>query len=263
MPLTAELREFAESPDRYVDVAGDGLVTRHDDGRICIVQGPTFASVCAPNVAGGEVGTLLAEVRAIADVAKRPSWWIGPSARPEGIVDELKTLGLSEPEDRVPLVHALAADREPPPFRPGVDARRVETLDDFVATSELRFEVFGLPQERREAERRHFARYFEESQRIGIPVWFMATLEGKVVGSAGAIPSPRGVFLIGGSTAAWARGRGVYRALVRARWDYAVERGTPALVTHAQPTTSYPILLHVGFEEVCTLHRLEDRPAPS
>ena len=91
----------------------------------------------------------------------------------------------------------------------------------------------------------------------------MATLEGKVAGSAGAIPSPRGVFLIGGSTARWARGRGVYRALVRARWDYAVARGTPALVTQAQPTTSYPILLHVGFEEVCTISRLEDRPPSS
>ena len=31
-----------------------------------------------------------------------------------------------------------------------------------------------------------------------------------------------------------ARGRGAYRALVRARWDDAVRRGTPALVVHAE-----------------------------
>jgi hypothetical protein len=260
VPLSAELGEFAESPDRYVDVVDDGLVTRYDDGRICIVQGPTFASVCAPKVADGEVEQLLADVREIADVAKRPSWWIGPSAQPTDIVERLKGLGVREPADRVPLVHALAVATEPAGFGPDVEARPVETFADYVATCELRFDVFDVPPERRENERLHFAEYFEESQRVGIPVWFVATLDGKVAGSAGAIPSPRGVFLIGGSTARWARGRGVYRALVRARWDYAVARGTPALVTHAQPTTSYPILLHIGFEQVCSLDRLEDRP---
>jgi L-amino acid N-acyltransferase YncA len=260
VPVSAELREFAESPDRYVDVVDDGLVSRYDDGRICIVQGPTFASVCAPKVGDGEVEQLLADVRAIADVSKRPSWWIGPSAQPSDIVERLKELGVDEPEDRVPLVHALAVAAEPAGFGRDVEARVVETFDDYVATCELRFDVFDVPLERRENERAHFAEYFEESQRVGIPIWFVATLEGKVAGSAGALPSPRGVFLIGGSTARWARGRGVYRALVRARWDYAVARGTPALVTHAQPTTSYPILLHIGFEQVCSLHRLQDRP---
>jgi predicted GNAT superfamily acetyltransferase len=66
------------------------------------------------------------------------------------------------------------------------------------------------------------------------------------------------VFLIGGSTASWARGRGLYRALVRARWDYAAARGTPALVVHAVPATSYPILVRLGFQEVCRIRRLED-----
>jgi predicted GNAT superfamily acetyltransferase len=73
-----------------------------------------------------------------------------------------------------------------------------------------------------------------------------------------AIPSDRGVFLIAGSTAPWARGRGLYRALVRARWDYAVERGTPALVTEAIVATSYPILQRLGFTEVCTIWRLQE-----
>jgi L-amino acid N-acyltransferase YncA len=262
MPLTDELREFAESPDRYVDVAGDGLVTRYDDGRICIVQGPTFASICAPNVNDDEVEQLLTDVRAIAPAAKSPSWWIGPSARPMDIVERLKQLGLHEPRDRVPRVRALAATTEPPDIRSEIEARVVDSYDDFVATSELRFDVFDVSEERRETERGHFAEYFEESQRIGIPVWFVATLEGRVAGSAGAIPSPRGVFLVGGSTARWARGRGVYRALVRARWDYALARGTPALVTQAQPDSSYPILLHIGFEEACEINRLEDRPEP-
>ena len=66
------------------------------------------------------------------------------------------------------------------------------------------------------------------------------------------------MFLIAGCVAEWARGRGIYRALVRARWDDAVARGTPALVTEAKPDTSYPILKRVGFVEVCTIRRLDD-----
>jgi GNAT superfamily N-acetyltransferase len=42
------------------------------------------------------------------------------------------------------------------------------------------------------------------------------------------------------------RGRGVYRALVRARWDAALARGTLALVTQAGQM-SRPILQRLGF----------------
>jgi hypothetical protein len=50
----------------------------------------------------------------------------------------------------------------------------------------------------------------------------------------------------------------VYRALVRARWDDAVQRQTPALVTEALEDTSYPILTGLGFVDVGTTRRLED-----
>lgn len=259
MALTDEVRAFAETPDRFTEIPADGLVTRHDDGRVCIVQGPTFAVVSAPLVGEGEVGDLVEEVRGLVPATKRPSWFVGPSARPTTIVDDLLALGLEPPHDRVDLLHALAIDSEPAGTAPGVEARRVDTFEDFVATSELRFEIFDIPAEKREDEREHYETYWAEAQRIGVPVWFLATFEGRVAGSAGVIPSSRGVFLIGGSTAPWARGHGVYRALVRARWDYAVARGTPALVTHAKPDSSYPILLRLGFEDVCTIHRLEDR----
>jgi N-acetylglutamate synthase-like GNAT family acetyltransferase len=90
------------------------------------------------------------------------------------------------------------------------------------------------------------------------PVDFIAYLDARPAGCAALVTSNRGVLLMGGSVAPWARGRGVYRALVRARWDFAVERGLPALVTHANPKTSYPILRRLGFKEVCELHRLQD-----
>jgi hypothetical protein len=56
------------------------------------------------------------------------------------------------------------------------------------------------------------------------------------------------------------RGRGIYRALVRARWDEAVRRGTPALVVQAG-RMSKPILERLGFETVCEMHALVDSTA--
>jgi len=85
----------------------------------------------------------------------------------------------------------------------------------------------------------------------------VALLDGRAVGSGRAAYCERGGLLFGGSTLPDARGRGAYRALVRARWDEAVRRGVPALVTQAAPA-SEPILRRLGFEEVCTLRRLED-----
>jgi hypothetical protein len=45
------------------------------------------------------------------------------------------------------------------------------------------------------------------------------------------------------------RGRGAYRALVRARWDAAVERDTPVLTVSAGEM-SRPILERLGFSVV-------------
>ena len=61
----------------------------------------------------------------------------------------------------------------------------------------------------------------------------------------------------GGATLPAARGRGAYRALVAARWEDAVVRGTPVLVTQAG-ALSRPILARLGFREVCTIRVLLD-----
>ena len=86
---------------------------------------------------------------------------------------------------------------------------------------------------------------------------FVALLDGEIVGSGGARYFESGIYLLGGNVAEHARGRGVYRALVRARWDESVRRGTPALVVHAG-AMSRPILEHVGFRTVSEVHALLD-----
>jgi GNAT superfamily N-acetyltransferase len=55
-----------------------------------------------------------------------------------------------------------------------------------------------------------------------------------------------GVALMGGDVLPSARRRGVYRALVHARWEHAVARGTPLLVVQAGHM-SEPVLKGLGF----------------
>src|SRR5437867_2360424 len=107
------LREYAETPDRFSHVAPGSSVERFADERVCILQGPTWASVTGVNVGPGHVESLLAEVRERVPAEKEPTWWIGPSARPRDLHERLQALGLREPRDRVTLLHALALTHEP------------------------------------------------------------------------------------------------------------------------------------------------------
>jgi hypothetical protein len=75
---------------------------------------------------------------------------------------------------------------------------------------------------------------------------------------ANAVFADAGVMLLGGGVLPEARGRGCYQALVEARWDDAVERGTPALVVQAG-AMSRPILERLGFQRIATLRVLVDR----
>jgi len=254
--LPDDLRVFAETPDRYTRLADD--VERFADERVCVVQGLTWAGVSGVRVGPAGVEALVDEVRERVPAEKATTWWLGPSSRPHDLEARLCALGLVEPDDGVSSVHALASVSEPREGPPEVRVRRVETLEDFLAASELMWEVFETPRERREREREGASESFAAGLRAGAPVRFVAELDGRLAGVGRSVAGDRGVFLIGGAVAGWARGRGVYLALVRARWDDAVARGTPALVTEAVADTSYPILKRLGFVDVCTLRRLAD-----
>lgn len=255
--ISPELREYAESPDRFSAIADGASVTRSDDGRICVLQGRLWASISAPRFDEDELDEVIEHVHTLVAPEKHQVWWIGPSARPANLVELLRARGFTEPQDRAHELRALVLTTPPAEIPTGIEVRRIERYDDFVAAREVQWEGFDVPEERRAEQRPHHRADYDESIRLGIPVGFLALLDGKPGATAMAVPSGRGVFLIAGTTAPWARGNGLYRALVRARWDYAVERGTPALVTQAVVDTSYPILQRVGFDEVATIWRLE------
>jgi hypothetical protein len=255
--IDAALREYAETPDRFAPIPERSSVTRFDDGRICVIQGTTWAGVSAPRFREEELDEVIAVVHELVPADKHQAWWIGPSAQPANLFALLETRGFQPAEDG-PELRAMVLTSPPPEPPAGIEVRRAETFEDFAASREVQWDAFEVPEDRRELQRAHLRDEFEESTTHGTPVTFLALLDGRPAATGMAIPSDRGVFLIAGSTATWARGRGLYRALVRARWDFAVERGTPALVTEALIDTSYPILRRLGFTEVCTIRRLKE-----
>jgi predicted GNAT family acetyltransferase len=88
-------------------------------------------------------------------------------------------------------------------------------------------------------------------------VVYLAYIDGKPVARASGAFGEHGVTLFGGATLPEARGRGAYRALVAARWQDAVARGTPLLVTQAGKM-SRPILERLGFRALCEIRILLD-----
>lgn len=258
MAVSEGLRQFAEAPEHFVTIPDATTVQRRCDDTRCILWDRLWASVTSIDVAPGAVAGLLADVRRTVPPGCESLWHLGPSSRPADLYDELVSLGLVPPTHRPAEVRALVLTAEPEAIE-GVDVRPLETYAQYVEARELAWEAFGAPEERRALERPLLREEFEELARTGIPKTFLAYLDGRLAGSAVSVPSDRGVLLGGGSIATWARGCGLYRALVRRRWEDAAERGTPALVTHANPKTSYPILRRLGFEDVGTIRRLQDR----
>ncbi len=252
--IPAAVRELAETPNRFARLT-PGQVERVQTPRFVLVRGPWWASVEAIRAAPDEVADVLAEVRSHT-AGRRSTWRLGPSVQPPDLEERLRALGLATPADGVEELVAMATVE--PPAEARAEIRRVETLEDYVASVELRWDAFGKTEQQREAERSSLRESFAALQESGAVLDFLAYADGRPAATAAAVVAEHGLLLVGGSTAAWARGRGLYRALVRARWDEAVRLGTPALVVGANPTTSAPILERLGFVELCRLRQLED-----
>jgi hypothetical protein len=246
------LREVAEYPNSFGPPAPGG--ERIDTGRytLCLGAGSTWNTVQRQRFPLEELDDVLEEVRAElrARGRSRTQWEVGSSA-PPGLVDALLARGLVHDKD--PYAVALVLTQEPPPVGPELTARRIETLEELEAAAEVQWGAFdATPQEIEEA-RRLLPASFRESVNLRHGVW----LDGQIVSTGMATPTEHGLLLYGGATAARARGRGAYRALIRARWDDAVALGAPALITQGG-SMSRPILERLGFERVGEVHMLMD-----
>ena len=188
-------------------------------------------------------------------------WLVGPSTTPTDLERRLLDLG-AEPNPGGSEMVAMVLDREPPPSPADIELRRVETFPDYAAMWEIRFEGFATPDEERDAIRatlrERWAATADDFSRWG----YLALVEGVPVAEGSVRRTVHGpLWLAGGVTLPSFRGRGIYRALVRARWDDAVRLGAGALVVNAIVDTSYPILERLGFRAVGRIRLLADRSA--
>ena len=194
----------------------------------------------------------MAEVEAflVRSRVARASWWLTERSTPADVEAQLLAAGATRVEDD--YLHAgMLATSAPPEAPAAVTVRRADTAAEFIDARRLIDDIFDNPHMPRRSDE-ELAREFAEKP----DVVYAGFVDGRIAG-AGRVSFARcGGFLSGGATAQWARGRGVYRALVKARWDAAAARGTPALAVGAGPMSA-PILRRLGFEQVLQLRRLE------
>lgn len=260
--ISAEIRRFAEDPSSVgpAPTPESGLERVLTD-RYCIFMGPTFTNVQRLRLGEDEatqtIDETIAEIRAIVAERKRwprVDWWIGSSATPPDLVERLLALGLTREQG---LTVAMAC-LEAPPAAPGVVARRVESFEEYSVAHEIAYEAFEAPVEERDAWRAIAAERWEAEQADPSGFSYLAWVDGEPVGAARGIFVPQGVLCIGGAVLEPGRGRGAYRALVRARWDDAAAAGTPVVVVQAGDM-SRPILERSGFVGVAEIVILYDR----
>jgi GNAT superfamily N-acetyltransferase len=179
-------------------------------------------------------------------------WWVGWSS-PPSLGGELRALGLV-PDDELT---GMTCTTEPPKASE-IDVRPVETAEQYLEAIEVDWEVWNLSEETREQRRLAEVERFEEDRAVGVAHHWAAFDGGRPVGFGRALDMDGGVALMGGAVLPEARGRGVYRALVHARWQHAVERGTPLLVVQAGHMSA-PVLDGLGFDRHGQIHLFVDR----
>jgi GNAT superfamily N-acetyltransferase len=250
--LSPELHEFARSPGAYLDPAGAEIV---DDARYfaAIVARGKYVNVFRPRFHPEAAAEVLAEVRSLAPSAIG-SW----QTDSKELADALVAAGARRPAPPLEWEFTALATATAPPAVTGFEIRRIESFGDYLLGLEIALSAEQYTDEAR-AHRRAEAKESYERRKGGPSMEWLASMDGEPVAHARAFPGPRGLLLDGGATLPSARGRGAYRALIGARWEEAVARGTPALVVQAQET-SRPILERCGFEVVCTMYEVEHDP---
>jgi len=225
---------------------------RRDGYMVGLFPGQTFGTVSVRSIDADAVEQTVQQARRLlADDGKsRGAWMVADAASPARLAEHLKEYGMV-PFEEPPLEPRFAAMAlvTPPEGDGGVEARPPLTFEEFQASVRLGADVFGIGGQDRAAVEAQGRRLWELQQQ-GIALRsFVALVDGEVIGGASVVQGANAGFLSGGYTRSDMRGRGVYRALVRARWDVVVAAGTPALTVSAG-RMSRPILERLGFQTV-------------
>jgi len=247
------LREVAEYPNSFGPLGPADERIETDRYTLCMGAGLKWNTVQRQRFGADEVDEVLEEVRATLREHGRATtqWEVGSSATPDDLVDRLLARGLVN--DRDPYAVALVLTTPPLPPPPELVARRIETFEEYVAANEVQWHAFEMPEDDIAQARALLEDRWDDRVTLMHAVW----LDGEIVSTGTASPTEHGLLLYGGATAAHARGRGAYRALLSARWEEAVSLGVPVLITQGG-AMSRPILERLGFERVGHVHMLLD-----
>ena len=247
--ITTEMLELAENANTYTPLGPTDERVVNDRYVLWMGRGdePGWNVAQRFRLTADEVEAVRGEIHEKLRAKGRTActWEVGTHATPDDLVERLLALGLVD--DSIPLAVGMVLSEPPAHAPPDVEVRQVETDEERLASARIAAIAFGGPVPTEVKPREHDPNNIE----------YLAYVDGTPVARASGSFSEHGVTLFGGSTLPEARGRGAYRALVAARWDDAVARGTPALVTQASPM-SRPILAQLGFEEVCEIRILLD-----
>lgn len=189
------------------------------------------------------------------------TWKLGAHTTPTELEARLRAHG-AHVDEAEPEHTAMVLDHEPPGVD-GVDVRPVESLEDYLTSIEIMTVAFGgsFTTEEQAALRERAVDRYAAYRDDPTGRRYLAWVDGVPVAMGSSAWTTAGVIgLTGGSTLPEGRGKGAYRALVRARWDEAVRDGTPILVTQASEM-SRPILERLGFRAVGPVIELIDSSA--
>lgn len=252
------IRELAENPNVHMPLSPGRELYQDPGGRFAIFfstgTDPHSATVQRVRLSADVVEVAVGEIRALIRERGREGaeWELGESCTPTDIVAQLVDLGIM-PDEYEPIATGMVLRDSilvaPPP---GVTARRVASVEELILARNIQNKAFGQQEPIVELQAQED---FLQEGVVGST--FISFVDGVAAAAAYASYTPHGLLLFGGATAPDFRGRGAYRALVAARAQEAIERGTPVLVTHAG-RMSRPILERNGFEAVATITRLLD-----
>lgn len=260
--IAPEVRALAEDGNAMMEpLPGEERITdRRFVLRFMTTPIGPFNQVCRIRLAPEEIEAAVAEVRGLLAARGRAGtceWEVGSSATPADLVARLEPSGiLPVPEQPGAPALALVA---PPEVRPRPDVRvtRVTTPQDAAIAMEIQERGFGTGEPWSEERRGAVAAEYAAQPLPTGSATYLAWVDDRPVAAAGGYFTPSGVIAAGAATLPEARGRGAFQALVAARWEEAVARGTPALVCHAGDM-SRPILERLGFVAVARMHFLND-----
>ena len=250
--MTPTLEDLAE--DTAVHLLPRAGFDQIDRGEYFFEAGPLRAAVHRIRLGDVEAAVAWTRNEGRRRAVGTVEWWTGWHAEPADLGERLLALGLA-PDDP-PALTGMTCESEPPPGPSEVEVRLIETVDEQLAALEIDWDVWRVPQDER-AKRREVERGRFEALRA-VSQHYAAYVDGQLTGFGRGEFMDAGIALMGGAVRPEARGRGIYRALVHARWEHAVRRGTPLLVVQAGPMSA-PILTGLGFESHGELRLYVDR----